>query len=155
MIFILTALYWPYSGNILNSKFSPYMSEINITPDLSFISAGFPSPADDFTELSISLDKHLIQSPAATFMAYANGNSMIRVGIHHGDILIIDRSLNARNGDIVIAVLHGEFTVKQISIMNDTVFLVPRNPQYTPVQISSEMDFYIWGVVSCSIRKHR
>ena len=131
------------------------MAEVGIDPGISFISAGFPSPAEDFTELSISLDKHLIQNPAATFMAYANGNSMLHAGIHHGDILIIDRSLNARDGDIIIAVLHGEFTVKQLSIINNTFFLLPKNPKYSPVKISDDMDFEVWGIVSYSIRKHR
>ena len=110
--------------------------EISTVPGISSISAGFPSPAEDFSELSISLDKHLIQNPSATFMAYANGNSMVDAGIHHGDILIIDRSLNARDGDIIIAVLHGEFTVKQLSIINNTFFLLPKNPKYAPVKIS-------------------
>ena len=131
------------------------MAEISIGTGISFVSAGFPSPAEDFTELSISLDKHLVQNPAATFMAYANGNSMVRVGIYHGDILIIDRSLNARDGDIIIALLHGEFMVKQISIIDDTLFLVPKNPQYSSVQITSEMEFEVWGVVIFSICKHR
>ena len=131
------------------------MIEINIQPGISFISAGFPSPAEDFTDLSISLDKHLIQNPASTFMAYANGDSMVRGGIHHGDILIIDRSLDARDGDIVIALLHGEFTVKQISINKGIFFLVPQNPKYSPVKIRSEMEFEVWGVVTSSIRKHR
>ena len=131
------------------------MAKVNIGPGISFISAGFPSPAEDFTELSISLDKHLIKNPAATFMAYANGNSMLHAGIHHGDILIIDRSLNVRDGDIIIAVLYGEFTVKQLSIVNDTFFLIPKNPEYSPVEILDDMDFEIWGVVIYSIRKHR
>ena len=131
------------------------MTELNIGTGISFISAGFPSPAEDFTELSISLDKHLIQNPAATFMVYANGNSMIRVGIHHGDILIIDRSLSARNDDIIIAVLHGEFTVKQVSIIDGNLFLISRNPHYPPVQITSEMGFEVWGVVTFSVRRHR
>ena len=131
------------------------MEEVSIGPGISFISAGFPSPAEDFTELSISLDKHLIQNPAATFMAYANGSSMLHAGIHHGDILIIDRSLNARDGNIIIAVLYGEFTVKQLSIVNDTFFLIPKNPEYSPVEILDDMDFEIWGVVIYSIRKHR
>ena len=126
-----------------------------MNPGITCISAGFPSPAEDFTELSISLDKHLIQNPAATFMAYANGNSMVQAGIHHGDILIIDRSLDARNSDIIIAVLHGEFTVKQLSIVQGILFLVPKNPQYSPIKISDDMNFEIWGVVTCSIRKHR
>ena len=131
------------------------MTELNIGTGISFISAGFPSPAEDFTELSISLDKHLIPNPAATFMVYANGNSMIRVGIHHGDILIIDRSLSARNDDIIIAVLHGEFTVKQVSIIDGNLFLISRSPHYPPVQITSEMGFEVWGVVTFSVRRHR
>ena len=131
------------------------MVEISIGTGLSFISAGFPSPAEDFMELSISLDKHLIQNPAATFMAYANGNSMVRVGIHHGDILIVDRSLNARDGDVIIALLYGEFTVKEISIVDGSLFIVPRNPQYSSVKITSEMGFEVWGVVTSSIRRHR
>ena len=131
------------------------MVEVSAGLGITFISAGFPSPAEDFTELSISLDKHLIQNPAATFMAYANGNSMVRAGIHHGDILIIDRSLRARDGDIIIAVLHGEFTVKQLSIVKDTFSLVPKNPRYSPLKVSDDMDFEIWGVVTSSIRKHR
>ena len=131
------------------------MEEIRTGLGISFISAGFPSPVEDFTELSISLDKYLIQNPAATFMVYANGNSMLHAGIHHGDILIIDRSLNARDGDIIIAVLHGEFTVKQLSIINNTFFLLPQNPKYSPIKISDDMDFEIWGVVISSIRKHR
>ena len=131
------------------------MSEINIGTGISFISAGFPSPAEDFTELSLSLDKHLIQNAAATFMAYANGNSMVRIGIHHGDLLIIDRSLNARDGDVIIALLYGEFLIKQVSIVNRVLFLVPKNPQYLPVKITSEMEFEVWGVVTCSIRMHR
>ena len=131
------------------------MAEVSIGPGISFISAGFPSPAEDFTELSISLDKHLIQNPAATFMAYANGNSMLHAGIHHGDILIIDRSLNAKDKDIIIAVLYGEFTVKELSIINGTFFLIPKNSQYSPIKISDDMGFEIWGVVIYSIRKHR
>ena len=131
------------------------MTEVGIGLGISFISAGFPSPAEDFTELSISLDKHLIQNSAATFMAYANGNSMLHAGIHHGDILIIDRSLNARDGDVIIALLHGEFTVKQVSIIDGLLLLVPRNPQYSSVKITSEMEFEVWGVVTSSIRKHR
>ena len=131
------------------------MAETSIGTGISFISAGFPSPAEDFTELSISLDKHLIQNPAATFMAYANGNSMVQAGIHNGDILIIDRSIDARDGDIIIAVLHGEFTVKQLSIVKGIFFLIPKNPRYSPIEISDDMDFEIWGVVIYSIRKHR
>ena len=131
------------------------MTELSSVPCIASISAGFPSPAEDFTELSISLDKHLIQNPAATFMAYANGKSMVQSGIHHGDILIIDRSLNAQDGDVIISVINGEFAVKKISIMNDELFLVSQNSQYTPMKISDDMDFEVWGIVTYSIRKHR
>ena len=131
------------------------MVEINIGTGISFISAGFPSPAEDFTELSFSLDKHLIQNPVATFMAYANGDSMERIGIYHRDILIIDRSVSARDGDVIIAVLHGEFTVKQVSIIDGLLFLVPKNPKYSSVRITSAIGFEVWGVVTFSIRKHR
>ena len=131
------------------------MAELSAVPCIASISAGFPSPAEDFTEFSISLDKHLIQNPAATFMAYANGKSMVGAGIHHGDILIIDRSLNARNGDIIIAILHGEFTVKQLSIIDSALFLTSQNPQYPSVKISSDMNFEVWGIVTYSICKHR
>ena len=86
------------------------MEKINILTSLPMITAGFPSPADDFTDLSISLDKTLIQNPAATFMAYANGDSMIRIGIHHGDIIIIDKSLTAVDGDIIVAILRAPRT---------------------------------------------
>ena len=123
--------------------------------DFSFISAGFPSPADDFSELSISLDKYLISNPPATFMAYAKGNSMIMTGIYNGDMLIIDRSLNAQNGDVVVALINGEFIVKQLSITKNKIFLVPKNSEYSPIQISQDMDFQIWGVVTYSIRRHR
>ena len=131
------------------------MTETTIGISIPFISAGFPSPAEDFSELPINLNKHLIQNSAATFMAYANGNSMVRVGIHNGDIMIIDRSLNARDGDVIIAVLYGEFMVKQVSIINGSLFLIPKNPQYSHVKITSEMGFEVWGVVTFSIRKHR
>ena len=123
--------------------------------EISSIPAGFPSPAEDFTELSISLDKYLIQNPSATFMAYANGNSMVEIGIHDGDILIVDRSLTAKDGDIVVALVCGEFTVKQLSYINNMPVLAPYNPQYSPIEITSDMEFEIWGVVPYSIRKHQ
>ena len=88
-------------------------------------------------------------------MAYANGRSMINAGIDDGDILVIDRSLNARNGDIIIALLNGEFLVKELSIINNELFLIPKNAKYSPLKISREMDFEIWGIVTYSIHKLR
>ena len=131
------------------------MQTLNDQLEISFIPAGFPSPADDFTDLSISLDKYLIQNPSATFMAYANGDSMVRIGIHDGDILIVDRTLTVKEGDIVVALICGEFTVKQLSYIHNNPVLIPYNPKYSPIKISSEMEFEIWGVVPYSIRKYR
>ena len=124
-------------------------------PYLPKIMAGFPSPAEDFTELSISLDQLLIKNPPATFMAYAEGESMINIGIHHGDIIIVDRSLNPQNEDIIIAVLEGEFLIKQFSNTEDKIKLIPHNPKYPTIYITEDSDFQVWGVVVHSIRSHR
>ena len=151
--------YWQYFVNTLNVKLIRFIRLIIFIMfrdfEISFISAGFPSPVEDSSEPSISLDKHFIKNPSSTFMAYANGNSMNESGIHHGDILIIDRSLNIRDGDVVIAVLHGEFTVKEISIIDKIIFLVPRNPNYALIKVTSDMEFKVWGVVTSSIHRHR
>ena len=117
--------------------------------------AGFPSPAEDFTELSISLDQLLVKNPPATFMAYAEGESMINMGIHHGDIIIVDRSLNPRNEDIIVAVLEGEFLIKQFSNMGGQIKLIPHNSKYPIIYINKNTDFQIWGVVAHSIRSYR
>ena len=124
-------------------------------PYLPKIMAGFPSPAEDFTELSISLDQALIQNPPATFMAYAEGESMIDMGIHHGDIVIVDRSLNPRNKDIIVAILEGEFCIKQFSNLGDKIKLIPHNSKYPIIYINENSDFQVWGVVIHSIRSYR
>jgi DNA polymerase V len=124
-------------------------------PYLPKIMAGFPSPAEDFTELSISLDQELIKNPPATFMAYAEGESMINMGIHHGDIIIVDRSLSPRNEDIIVAVLEGEFLIKQFSNAGDEIRLIPHNSKYPIIYIKEDSDFQVWGVVVHSIRSYR
>ena len=125
----------------------------NFIYDISFISAGFPSPTDDFSDSLISLDDEFIKHPAATFMSYVNGDSMVDAGIFHGDILIIDRSLKAKNGNIVIALLNGEFTVKKLSIVKGEISLISENKNYKPINITLEMDFQVWGVVTTSIKR--
>ena len=117
--------------------------------------AGFPSPAEDFIDLPISLDKTLIQNPSSTFMAYVEGDSMINKGIYNGDIVIIDRSLNAQYGDIIIATLDGEFIIKEYSNCNNKPILIPHNPKYKTIYINENMDFAIWGIVIHSIRSYR
>ncbi len=119
----------------------------------SRIQAGFPSPADDYVETSLDLNEHLIKHPSATFFVRATGNSMINAGIYADDILIVDRSLPPKNGNIVIAVVAGELTVKRLKIANNQYILVPENPDYQPLIIASDMDFSIWGVVTTVIHR--
>jgi len=117
------------------------------------ISAGFPSPAEDFIERKLDLNEYLIKNPAATFFVKVSGQSMINAGIHDGDILVVDRSLDAANNKIVIGAVNGEFTVKRLLKKNNKLFLVPENPDFKPIEINEAMDASIWGVVTYTIRK--
>ena len=131
--------------------------KVNINKSLSVdlyttsINAGFPSPAEDHMESSLDLNQHLIKHPSATFYVYARGDSMISSGIHDGDMLVVDRSLETKNDSIVVAIINGEFTVKSISKINGKLYLIPHNTNYNPIEITEEMDFEIWGVVTHSI----
>ena len=117
------------------------------------VSAGFPSPAEDYIEEQLDLNKHLIKHPAATFFVKVKGDSMIDAGIHSGDILIVDRAVNPGNKKVVIAVINGELTLKRIRMTKGKLFLVPENDKYKPVEITEEMDFTVWGVVTNVIHK--
>ncbi|HSN24019.1 MAG TPA: translesion error-prone DNA polymerase V autoproteolytic subunit, partial [Methylomicrobium sp.] len=96
----------------------------------------------------LDLNEHFIQHPAATFFVRVQGYSMIGVGIHHNDLLIVDRSLEPRNGSIVVAVVDGEFTVKRLVIKGDKTWLYPENPAYESLQLGEGMELQIWGVVA-------
>lgn len=115
------------------------------------LSAGFPSPADDFLDKKIDLNEHLIKHPAATFFVRVEGDSMIHAGIFSGDTLIVDRSLQASSGKVVVAVLNGEFLVKRIKKIRNKIFLEAENPKYKPIEITESMPFEIWGVVTAVI----
>lgn len=114
---------------------------------LSHVSAGFPSPADDYVERTLDLNQHLIEHPAATYFVKASGNSMINAGIHSGDILIVDRSLTPKDKSIVIAALNGELTVKRLRKIKGKIQLLAENDQYQPIEIEEESSLEIWGVV--------
>jgi DNA polymerase V len=116
---------------------------------------GFPSPADDYIEERLDLNKLLIEHPAATFYARVEGDSMIDAGIYHDDILIIDKAKEAKHQNVIVAWINGEFTAKTYYIDQrlGKVFLVPRNDKYLPQEITPEMDFMIWGVVTYNIHK--
>ncbi len=114
---------------------------------LSRVRAGFPSPADDYLEKKLDLNEHLIKHPSATFFVKVTGDSMINAGIFSSDILIVDRSLEAGNNRIIVAVLNGEFTIKRMKKRSGKVFLCAENPNYQPIEIKDGDDFEIWGVV--------
>lgn len=120
------------------------------------IHAGFPSPAQDYLETSIDLNKELIRHPASTFFGRVSGDSMIDAGVNDGDILIIDKSLPPQNGDMAVCFIDGEFTLKYVKISRGTVWLMPANPSYQPIKITSANNFIIWGIVLYSIKnQHR
>ncbi len=114
---------------------------------ISRIEAGFPSPADDYLEGKLDLNKHLIERPAATFFLRVSGDSMTGAGIYPGDILIVDRSIPPSDGMIVIAVVDGELTVKRLYQRHGRVRLLPENPDYQPIEIDTGQDMHVWGVV--------
>lgn len=113
----------------------------------SKVAAGFPSPADDYIEDHLDLNEHLIKHPSSTFFVKAIGDSMINAGIHSGDILVVDRSIEPSQGKIVIAALNGELTVKRLSIEKEKVQLLPENRAYRPIDITENYELVIWGVV--------
>ncbi|MCF2874463.1 MULTISPECIES: LexA family protein [unclassified Tenacibaculum] len=117
------------------------------------ISAGFPSPADDFRETRISLDEELIKNKEATFFAKVSGQSMIGAGLDDNDLLVIDRSITPTNNKIAVCFLDGEFTVKRLRVEGDEVWLQPENPDYPIIKITEENNFIIWGIVTNVIKK--
>ena len=118
------------------------------------VSAGFPSPADDYTEESIDLNEHLISNPFSTFFLRVKGESMINAGIKDKDLIIVDKSLIAKPGDIVIAMIDGEFTIKRLSIKNDELYLKAENHNYPDFSFKNHIDVQIWGVVIYSIHSY-
>jgi len=117
------------------------------------VSAGFPSPAEDYLDLDLNLHDYLVQNPSATFCVRANGDSMIDANIKSGDVMVVDRALDPTNNSIVLAVLDGEFTVKRIKKSSDELYLMPANEKYKAVKVTSDIDFQIWGVVTFIIHK--
>ena len=117
------------------------------------ISAGFPSPADDFKEIRISLDKELVKNKESTFYARVSGDSMIEAGLDNGDLIVIDRSLQPENGKIAVCFVDGEFTVKKIKKEQNKLFLMPQNEKYKPIEIKEGNELTIWGLVIYVIKK--
>lgn len=128
--------------------------------ELPEIKAGFPSPAQDYIENIIDLNRELIKNPASTFFGRAKGNSMEGAGIYDGDILVIDKSLDPKDKDIAVCYIDGEFTLKRIHIKKEgnkiiSIWLIPENKDYNPIEITPDNTFIIWGIVTYTIRNHR
>ena len=117
------------------------------------ISAGFPSPADDFKEIRISLDKELVKNSESTFYARVSGDSMIEAGLDDSDLIVIDRSLDPENGKIAVCFIDGEFTVKRIKKEKNKIFLMPQNKIYKPIEVEEGNELIIWGIVTYVIKK--
>ena len=117
------------------------------------ISAGFPSPAENYIDTNIDLNEELILHPASTFFLRVQGNSMTNAGILDGDLLIVDRSLNPQPGHIVVAILDGTFTLKKLTYRNQIPYLEAANPNYLPIDLRHYENIHIWGVAIHSIHK--
>jgi DNA polymerase V len=119
------------------------------------MAAGFPSPAEDFLEKRLDLNDYLIKNPPATFLVRVCGQSMKDAGIFDGDMLVVDKSLQPVSGSVVVAIVHGEFTVKTLKLHCGKTYLEPANSAFKNIEITPEMDCEVWGVVNSVIRKLR
>lgn len=117
------------------------------------VAAGFPSPADDYIEGRLSLDEHLVHHKEATFFVRAKGNSMVGAGIFDGNLLVVDKSLAPSSGDIVIAVIDGELTVKRLIQLNGKTVLKPENPRFKEIELKEGQELEVWGVVTSTVTK--
>ena len=147
-------------GKLKNIHKGQYLSFYSLDADVlaipfyqSNVPAGFPSPAEDFMDLDLNLQAYLVQHPSATFCVRVTGDSMQNAGIFSGDVMVVDRALEPKNNTIVLAVLDGEFTVKRIQKKGSQLFLKPENQTFNPIEITEEMDFKVWGVVTHIIHK--
>lgn len=132
------------------------MTESSLPLPLAFaaVSAGFPSPALDFDDVKIDLNRELIRYPASTFFGRVKGDSMHDAGIGDGDLLVIDRSLYPADGKVAVCAIDGEFTLKRLKVEGNRLWLMPANLRYAPIPITDANDFRIWGIVTYSIKAH-
>ena len=142
-------------------KLQIYSADTSTILDLSYveggIKAGFPSPAQDYLTASIDLNKELIRRKETTFLARVSGNSLMDAGISDGAIIVIDKSLEVKDGDFVVAFIDGEFTLKEFRLdeANHCAWLIPHNKDFEPIKVTEENDFMIWGVLTYTIKQLR
>jgi len=139
-----------------DKKLTFFSPETNSESQIPYIkegvSAGFPSPAADFNENTIDLNKELAKNPLATFYIKVKGNSMMEAGIHDKDILVVDRSLEPRDHKIAVCLVDGEFTVKRIKLEEDYLLLMPENQEFQPIKVTENNQLIIWGIVTYVIK---
>ena len=136
-----------HHSNVISFYTSDTTTELSLPLAENGISAGFPSPAQDFLDLSIDLNKELVRNPSSTFYARVKGQSMQDMGIDNGDLVIIDKSLEPQNNKVAVCFLDGEFTMKRIKLEKNCCWLLPANKEYPPIKVTEENDFVIWGIV--------
>lgn len=111
------------------------------------VEAGFPSPADDFLDAPLDLNREFVQNPASTFFVRVSGESMAGDAIGDGDLLIVDKSLPPHDGCIAVCYVDGEFTVKRVKLERGCAWLMPSNPKYRPIRVDADNEFLVWGIV--------
>lgn len=134
--------------------FDPAKQNNTAQPFVGDIQCGFPSPATDYIEMNLNLHDYLVKKPAATFFMRAKGDSMLGAGIYPNDLLIVDRSIHARSGCVVVASINGEFTLKRLYSNGVQQKLLPENLKYKPIEITEDSDFQVFGVVTNNIHRH-
>jgi DNA polymerase V len=132
-----------------NKIYKPVIGvEVSLTLYETTVEAGLPNTVEDYASGTLDLNEHLLHNPTATFFVRVSGDSMIGAGLHPGDLLIVDRSIPPASGRIIIAVINGEMTVKRLFRDKGKLSLMPENPSYPTIEITEDMDFMVWGVVT-------
>ena len=144
-----------HAGSVLDFFTPDFTTQLDLPLAGTAIAAGFPSPAEEYLDLALDLNKELIKHPASTFYARVKGDSMVDAGIQDGDLLVIDKALEPKEGTVAVCYLDGEFTVKRLSVREEGVYLMPANAEFKPIRITEENNFLVWGLVAYVIHKPR
>jgi DNA polymerase V len=144
-----------HAGPVLDFFTPDFTTQLELPLAGTAIAAGFPSPAEEYLDLALDLNKELVKHPAATFYARVKGDSMVDAGIQDGDLLVIDKALEPKEGSIAVCFIDGEFTVKRLSVRDEGVYLMPANAEFKPIRITEDNEFLVWGIVAYVIHKPR
>ena len=142
-----------HAGPVLDFFTPDFTMQLELPLAGTAIAAGFPAPAEEYLDLALDLNKELVKHPAATFCVRVKGDSMVDAGIQDGDLLVIDKALEAKEGCIAVCFIDGEFTVKRLAMREEGVYLMPANAEFKPIRITEENEFLVWGIVAYVIHK--